>query len=62
MTCMRFRLSAMLVAVAVVAVTLGFWALGPNGSLTIAPWALISLLLAIVLTTLALMARGFRRP
>jgi hypothetical protein len=52
----------MLVAVAVVAVTLRFWALGPNGAVTIVPWALISLLLAIVLTTLALMARGFRRP
>ncbi|QDT74569.1 hypothetical protein I41_37660 [Lacipirellula limnantheis] len=51
----------MLGAVAVVAMTFGFWALSPDEPMAIVPWALITLLLAIVLTTLALMVRGFRR-
>jgi hypothetical protein len=51
----------MLGAVAVVALTLGFWALSPDEPMAIVPRALITLMFAIVLITLALMVRGFRR-
>jgi hypothetical protein len=48
---MRFRLSSMLGAVTVIALTLAFWSLNPGGSLALVPWPLLTLLFAIMLTT-----------
>jgi uncharacterized membrane protein len=58
---MRFRLATMFGAMAVIALTLGFWSLNPGESMAIVPWALLTLLSAVVLITLVCMLRAFRR-